>query len=119
MKQLALLDYNPDWINLELEQLFRIIKGLYPKYLFKMQEGGLNYPEIVLDNKKVKLNIHIGRDAGLDIWKNPVLVYFGVSSNYKGYKGCGVAVNNFDDFYIELTKFMKLFENYTQEFKPD
>ena len=62
--------------------------------------------------KKANLSFSITDNAPLTTWDNPKLIHIHFEKRYKEYAGVGLAVNNFDDFEVYLTKYIIDFEEY-------
>jgi hypothetical protein len=89
-----------DWAELDLLKLKQYIKD---KTGYDVSSSKIYPFEIKLD-KDIFIYIDISEAADLSIWSNPLLVHMDLQQTKGVFRGCGLAVDNFESLDSEIEK---------------
>lgn len=109
--QLYLFNDNIDWLCIDNDWLCDYLNRLYPDLKFCYNGFDISQKK---HNKLAELHFSV-KTTDYKIWDNPILIHLGVQKKYGSLEGVGVAVNNMEDFEIELPKFVEKFYMYVNK----
>lgn len=109
-QQLKLIDDNTDWMSFTINDLLAFLHNQYPTMDFKLTEPDNWYPTIILSRNKLHFKVYMTCDSTADIsdiWGNPKLIHLSLGDNRQG---MAEAVNNFNDLYEAVIRYLKKFK---------